>query len=273
MALTSQTVKQTLPIVYHNLGQVIKTLTEPQLRKRGEVKQLLKIGYENGILDSTLQPVIKPISVLKPKLPFLVIEGLDGSGKTKVSTSLSEQLDLELKGTPPEIIKHLKEFFDQQGESIRRAYYSFGNYLVANDISSHSSTNLKKGVVLDRYWHSTAAYAIAHELTNLDKCDITRSDYNWPGDLLKPDMVIFLVVSEEVRRYRHAYRNTTNTKEEQLLATNGIFRQNLIDSYNQIKDVNFLQFSADDDIEIVKANVYNKVVELFPILLEKLKKK
>ena len=69
---------------------------------------------------------------------------------------------------------------------------------------------------------------MAHELTNFDKCDITRSDYNWPGDLLKPDVVIFLVVSEEVRRYRHAYRNTTNTKEEQLLASNGIFRQKYV---------------------------------------------
>ena len=71
------------------------------------------------------------------------------AGKTKVSTSLSEQLGLELKGTPPEYIKHLKEFFDQQVESIRRAYYSFGNYLAANDISV-SSTKLRKGVVLDR---------------------------------------------------------------------------------------------------------------------------
>jgi thymidylate kinase len=81
-------------------------------------------------------------------------------------------------------------------------------------------------LVLFRYWHSTAAYALAHELTShTGKGDTTMEDYIWPSDLLKPDLVLFLVVSEEVRRYRHAFRNTTNTKEEQTLANDGIFRQ------------------------------------------------
>lgn len=76
---------------------------------------------------------------------------------------------------------------------------------------------------ISRFWPSTAAYAIAHELTH-KQVKMPESIYKWPVDLLQPDTIIFLVVSEKVRRYRHAYRNTTNTPEEQLLANNKSFR-------------------------------------------------
>jgi len=83
--------------------------------------------------------------------------------------------------------------------------------------------------VLCRYWYSTAAYAFAHELSNrgkkgFEEHEILEEHYHWPSDLLQPDLVVFLVVSEEVRRYRHAYRSTTNTKEEQAIANDDLFR-------------------------------------------------
>lgn len=77
---------------------------------------------------------------------------------------------------------------------------------------------------IDRFWPSTAAYAIAHEKTS-NNTVMDSSIFEWPTDLLLPDTVLFLVVREEVRRYRHAYRNTTNTPEEQLLANNQTFRE------------------------------------------------
>lgn len=158
-------------------------------------------------------------------------------GKTKVSTCLSEKLDLDLMRTPPTSIKHLKEFFDQQIEPIRRAFYSFGNYLVADTVSR---SKFERGIIMDRYFHSTAAYALAHELSSYSsKGETTMDDYNWPVDLLKPDIVLFLVVSEEIRRYRHAFRNTTNTKEEQMLANNGIFRQ----KYSGLWEKNYFEKS------------------------------
>lgn len=77
-----------------------------------------------------------------------------------------------------------------------------------------------------RFWPSTAAYAIAHEVTtNKGNIDPNSTIFHWPSDLLRPDAVLFLVVSEKVRRYRHAYRNTTNTKEEQRLASDEKFRE------------------------------------------------
>lgn len=51
-------------------------------------------------------------------------------------------------------------------------------------------------------------------------------DFLWPDDLLKPDLVIFLQVSEQERMRRHMNRKDfTNTQEEQTLAKNEAFRQ------------------------------------------------
>ncbi len=69
-------------------------------------------------------------------------------GKTKVSTALVNNLKLDLYHTPPKRIKFLKGFFDELEEPLRRAFYSLGNYLTAQDILSSQFYN---GVVIDRY--------------------------------------------------------------------------------------------------------------------------
>jgi len=84
-------------------------------------------------------------------------------GKSRVSAHLAQKLKLDRMETPPPSIKHLKEFFDQQSEPIRRAYYSFGNYLAAEAVAR---STFEHGIVMDRYFHSTAASALAHELSS-----------------------------------------------------------------------------------------------------------
>lgn len=73
-----------------------------------------------------------------------------------------------------------------------------------------------------RFWHSTAAYALGKS-NEEEKSKNTNLD--WPHDLLKPNLVLFLFVSEEERVRRHATRLLqTNTPEEQTLAKDPIFR-------------------------------------------------
>jgi UMP-CMP kinase 2 len=76
-----------------------------------------------------------------------------------------------------------------------------------------------------RFWHSTAAYAMAHQIKTLGE-QPKPEDFVWPEDLLKPDLVIFLTVSEQERIRRHSLRQDfTNTAEEQTLAENESFRK------------------------------------------------
>lgn len=85
---------------------------------------------------------------------------------------------------------------------------------------------------MDRYWHSTAAYALAQSIADsgnhMPLPDKSDSYYEWPEDMLKPDVVIFLEVAEHLRQERHERRNTTNTKQEQLLKNDNEFRKKYI---------------------------------------------
>lgn len=74
------------------------------------------------------------------------------------------------------------------------------------------------------------AYALAQSVSDyperLSLPDRSDDVYKWPDDLLKPDKVIFLDVSEEARLERHSRRGENLvTEQEKLLKKNNSFRQ------------------------------------------------
>lgn len=81
--------------------------------------------------------------------------------------------------------------------------------------------------VLLRYWHSTATYAIATEVSGTVQHlpPAHHALYQWPRDLLKPDLVLLLTVSPEERMRRIRGRGMERTREEAELEANNVFRQ------------------------------------------------
>lgn len=79
----------------------------------------------------------------------------------------------------------------------------------------------------DRYWHSTAAYTIATEINGevQDLPPVHDEVYQWPEDLLKPDLVLLLTVDPEERVRRLQHRGLEKTKEEAELEANCLFRR------------------------------------------------
>lgn len=77
------------------------------------------------------------------------------------------------------------------------------------------------------YWHSTAAYAIATavggKLGNLPQAG--SEVYGWPGDLLRPSLVLMLSLSSQERMRRLQVRGQDKTMEEEELEANHLFRQ------------------------------------------------
>lgn len=70
-----------------------------------------------------------------------------------------------------------------------------------------------------RFWHSTAAYALANDCVSVNGVEIPSEGhpvYDWPTDLLKPDIVFLLSVSEEKRTERLMNRKTKPITEEEL---------------------------------------------------------
>ncbi|XP_063170277.1 UMP-CMP kinase 2, mitochondrial [Candoia aspera] len=218
------------PAVAHLLGNTVFRSWEAA---REVLEECTSIIPEAGLI---LELVDKcPKHPKKGNFPVIVIEGLDATGKTTVTHLLKDSLNAVLLRTPPSCVSQWRKIFDDEPPLIRRAFYALTNYIVASEIAHESAKSL---VIVDRYWHSTAAYAIAAEIPGKVQ-NLPPSHhlvYHWPDDLLSPDIVLLLTVSPEERVRRLQGRGMEKTKEEVELAANDSFRLKVEESYRRMKN-------------------------------------
>ncbi|NXE15255.1 CMPK2 kinase, partial [Lophotis ruficrista] len=169
----------------------------------------------------------------KGAFPVVFFEGLDATGKTTVTQSVKDTLNGVLLRSPPACISQWRTIFNDEPAPIRRAFYAAGNYILASEIAKAST---QAPVIIDRYWHSTAAYTIATEINGKvqDLPPVHDEVYQWPEDLLKPDLVLLLTVDPEERVRRLQRRGLEKTKEEAELEANSLFRQRVEESYRRM---------------------------------------
>ncbi|XP_070776275.1 UMP-CMP kinase 2, mitochondrial isoform X1 [Enoplosus armatus] len=169
----------------------------------------------------------------KPDFPVIVIEGLDATGKTTLTESLRDSLGAALLRSPPQCLSPLRARFDQEPPLIRRAFYALGNYITAEQIGQEG---MKTPVIVDRFWHSTAAYAIATAVSG-PVCNLPAEGsevYRWPSDLLQPSLVVLLTLDPEERKRRLRDRGQGKTDEEEKLDHNQLFRLRVEEAYRRI---------------------------------------
>ena len=148
--------------------------------------------------------------------PLIVIEGLDGVGKSTQVKALAANLNAHVIQSPPFIEDpiqpgtDLRLRMDRSSPSVRREYYRSANFFA----SEHAKFHLEHGpVILDRYWPSTASFSI------LDKQPPQWERLGaWPAGMTIPDVVILLTVNEEDRLKRIGTRGIPITDEEEKLA-------------------------------------------------------
>lgn len=168
---------------------------------------------------------------------FIVIEGLDCSGKTTLVERLSAALDACSLRSPPSLVAasfgedDLRRHFDGQPAVVRRQYYRFGN-LLASEMAK-LALSAGRTVVMDRYWTSTAAFAAA-----LDDGDgLAEFADSYPPELLAPDLVVLLTVDEESRGQRLVGRGVPATDEERRLADEADSRQAVLAAYRRFSPI------------------------------------
>ncbi|XP_062296244.1 UMP-CMP kinase 2, mitochondrial [Scomber scombrus] len=169
----------------------------------------------------------------KPDFPVIVIEGLDATGKTTLTESLRDTLGATLLRSPPQCLSPWRARFDQEPPLIRRAFYALGNYITAEQIGQEAT---KTPVIIDRFWHSTAAYAIATAVSgSVHNLPEEGSEvYRWPSDLFQPSLVVVLNLDPEERKRRLMDRGQGKTEEEQELDQNQLFRLRVEEAYRRI---------------------------------------
>uniref|UniRef100_A0A3B3VJ33 UMP-CMP kinase 2, mitochondrial n=1 Tax=Poecilia latipinna TaxID=48699 RepID=A0A3B3VJ33_9TELE len=154
-------------------------------------------------------------------------------GKTTLTESLRDSLGATLLRSPPQCLSAWRGRFDREPPLIRRAFYAVGNYITAEQINQEAS---KSPVIVDRFWHSTAAYAIATAVTGpVSNLPHEGAEvYRWPGDLLQPSLVILLTLDPEERKRRLRSRGLMKTDEEEELDHNKLFRLRVEEAYRRI---------------------------------------
>lgn len=160
---------------------------------------------------------------------FIVIEGLDATGKSTLARNLAKCLDATRLACPPRLeapalAACLRGYFDNRPPVQSRAYYRAANLIA----SEQAEAALKNGhVVMDRYWPSTVAFAALDE--DLDFGQEWQGRY--PPEFREPDAIILLTVNEENRAKRLRGRGDPATAEEDNLARDVTGREAVLRRY------------------------------------------
>lgn len=188
---------------------------------------------------------------------FIVIEGLDATGKSTLVAKLAESLDATLLQCPPRleapefIDGDLRSHFDNRPSSQRRAYYKAANLIA----SEQAEVVLQADhVVMDRYWTSTVAFAALDNDSDLDQ----EWQGRYPPELRKPDIVILLTVDEENRSKRMQDRGEPVTTEEHNLAADAARRETVLQVYRTFDpiEIDTSDLTPDAVLETVLAALH-----------------
>jgi thymidylate kinase len=148
---------------------------------------------------------------------FIVIEGVDGSGKSTVAKKVSEKINGLMVKTPTGIWNKYRHLVENVHPTIRFIYYAMANHFAC----LHIRRELKKAnVVCDRFWHSTKAHHMAYG------CKVAYHLPLWILGNKSPDLVYYLSVStsERERRVRNRLDNKAKDLDSKSLRkTHGIF--------------------------------------------------
>ncbi len=188
---------------------------------------------------------------------FIVIEGLDATGKSTLVEKLTKRLNATLLQCPPRLEApdlsdtDLRSYFDDRPPAQRRAYYRAANLIA----SEQAEIALQNGhVVMDRYWTSTVAFAALDDDSDLDR----EWEGRYPPELRKPDAVILLTVDEENRTKRMRGRGEPVTDEEQNLAEDMVHREDVLRMYRSFDPIEIDTSNLDPDavLEVVFAALH-----------------
>mgnify|MGYP000924437420 CR=1 FL=1 len=135
---------------------------------------------------------------------FIVLEGVDGSGKTTVGKALAQKMDACFCQTPMGLWRKKRAIVEN-----KNSFFRFLFYVVATIHSSIIISRILKNdsVVCDRYIHST----LAHHVVYWNKLVGRLSPNVFP--IKRPHFVFYLYSRVEIRDQRTLQRESNKPKD------------------------------------------------------------
>lgn len=162
------------------------------------------------------------------KNKFIVLEGVDGSGKSEVGRIVSKKLfALNIESPLPEF-NLIRKYIDENSSPIGRfLFYLSTNLDLSRVIDIKTSS---RDVVCTRYYYSTLIGYAARTRSNLD--NLIKSIPISDEDFYQPDMTILLYVNRFEQKKRINKRNKgINSGSDELCLYNEDYGINLAEKY------------------------------------------
>lgn len=145
---------------------------------------------------------------------FIVLEGIDGVGKSTATRLVAKALGFVPYATPPKEYMERREEIDLGG-SPRQKFNFFREGLTVAAAEIQQLLSAGKSVICDRYWMTTYVY---HKVIGVQ---VAEDDF---ASLLQPDLTIMLTASPEHQLQRLIERGMS-INDTQMVPRNQQLRQ------------------------------------------------
>lgn len=196
----------------------------------------------------------------------IVLEGLDGVGKSTIGKALAYRLNGKYLRTPPDSMLAYREYFSPYKSepltteelALRKAYYMVGNFMAGNEMKDTVSQGVS--VVMDRYYASTIAYLYGKTTGIIPNPG--SIEYNWPNQLPKPKYQFVLTLPHTDRIARRAQRiNEKETKEEEELRKEVTVGMNIQRIYTDCFSCIEIPLDITDNVEQSVDKILARIME------------
>jgi len=160
------------------------------------------------------------------------IEGLEGSGKSSLLYNLQKgcpHIKVYNEGTIV-LVSKLRELFLGLPQTIAQAFEFLSHYITAYDIICSDPVSSSDGnnvvFVIERYYHHHCCNNICdHVVGETDVHHVFSNAFEWPLDLPRPDLVLFLTLPTSIRlkRLQHTLIDSEDSYELTTTLTHNSF--------------------------------------------------
>lgn len=142
------------------------------------------------------------------RFPFIVIEGLDGAGKTTLAENLCKEFNIGLNYAVPDFLKEIRKTISKTKSPVATfKFFSLCNILRSSEFRNKTK---KQIIISDRYLFSTISYH--QEMLKQDlkeSIDLFKSDLSF----FWPDYVLYITADAEIRKNRITDRESEDFEQ------------------------------------------------------------